>query len=282
MLNFSVKLPRKTFTLARLNSFLIWILTKMEKLMDNPNLWHIQVIIFENLNCDSVMKCRRVCKSWNETLRKMSDVKFLQEFGDVGVGANSDRVEKVSTIIPGWKKAVKNYGAKASIGDLQEVKNSLRKLLRMSGRFPYNRRMYCLRYPVHQAVKIGAVKLMKIIFNTSFDMNVRTGNGQPLLHWACIFGQTEMVRMLISSSKEKGFDLNARNSYSETAFHVACDRGKTKIVQVMLKNWREFGIDIWDNKTALDLIKHRCGEPYVQIKKMLEDEYSQIDVTESV
>ena len=184
---------------------------------------------------------------------------------------------KVSTIIPGWKKAVKKYAIKASIDDLQEVKNSLRRLLlRMSGR------VYCLGHPVHQAVRINAVKLMKIIFNTSFDMNVRTGNGQPLLHWACIFGQTEMVRMLISSSKEKGFDLNARNSYSETAFHVACDRGKTKIVQVMLKNWREFGIDIWDNKTALDLIKHRCGKPYVQIKKMLEDEYSQIDVTESV
>ena len=80
-----VKLPRKTLC-VKTNSFLVWnILTKMEKLMDNPNLWHIQVLIFDNLNCDSVMKCRRVCKSWNETLRKMSDVKFLQEFGDIGV-----------------------------------------------------------------------------------------------------------------------------------------------------------------------------------------------------
>ena len=85
MVNFSVKLPRKSFALARLNSFLIWILTKMEKLMDNPNLWHVQVLIFENLNCDTLMRCRRVCKSWNETLRKISDVKFLQEFGDIGV-----------------------------------------------------------------------------------------------------------------------------------------------------------------------------------------------------
>ena len=71
---------------VKTNSFLVWnILTKMEKLMDNPNLWHIQVLIFENLNCDSLMKCRRVCKSWSETLRRMSDVKFLQEFGDFDV-----------------------------------------------------------------------------------------------------------------------------------------------------------------------------------------------------
>ena len=191
-------------------------------------------------------------------------------------------VEKVSTIIPGWKKAVKKYAVKASIDDLQEVKNSLRKLLRMSGRFPYDRIECCVN-PVHQAVTNEAIKLMKIIFNTSFDMNA---GQEPLLHWACRFGQTEIVRMMISSCKEKGIDLNARNFFNETALHVACLHGKTEIVQMMLKNWREFGIDIKArnllNQTALDRIKHRHGEHYVQIKKMLENEYAQIDVTESV
>ena len=55
---------------------------------------------------------------------------------------------------------------------------------------------------------------------------------------------------------------------------------------MILKNWKEFGIDIKvqnnDGKTALDLIKNRDGEEFNQIKKMLEKEYSQIDVTESV
>ena len=55
---------------------------------------------------------------------------------------------------------------------------------------------------------------------------------------------------------------------------------------MILKNWKEFGIDIKaqnnQGKTALDLIKNRDGEKYNQIKKMLEKEYSQIDITESV
>ena len=61
------------------------------------------MLILESLNCDSVMKCRRVCKSWNETLRKMSDVKFLQEFGDIGVtdGAYRDWAQ--------WKKCQPSF-----------------------------------------------------------------------------------------------------------------------------------------------------------------------------
>ena len=55
---------------------------------------------------------------------------------------------------------------------------------------------------------------------------------------------------------------------------------------MILKNWKEFGIDIKaqdnDGKTALDFINHQWGEKANQIKKMLEKEYSQIDVTESV
>ena len=63
-------------------------------------------------------------------------------------------------------------------------------------------------------------------------------------------------------------------------------------LKVFLENWREFGIDIKArdvvDETALDKIKHRHYysyshyEPYVHIKKMLEDDYAKIDVTESV
>ena len=265
----------------------------MEELMNNENLWNLQELIFDNLDCDSVMKCRRVCKSWNTTLKKMSDVKFLLEFGDFDCyDCFGYQLGKVSTIIPGWKMAVKKYAAKATIDDLEEVKNSLRQLLRKSRRTP-GRVLYCKGHPVPTAVIIGAVKLMEIIFNTSFDMNARIYDmnaglyNWPLFYLACRYGQTEIVRMMISCSKEKSIDLNARDPEGWTGLHVACMSGKTETVQVLLKNWREFGIDIkarnYNNKTALEQINFLHGEPYVQIiKKMLEDEYAKIDVTESV
>ena len=73
-------------------------LKKMEKLMNNPNLWHLRDYIFGFLNYDTVEKCRQVSQFWNESLERISIVIFLQEFGDRNVVTPD---EKVSTIIPG-------------------------------------------------------------------------------------------------------------------------------------------------------------------------------------
>merc|ERR1712049_63365 len=96
----------------------------------------------------------------------------------------------------------------------------------------------------------------------------------------------------MESSKVFGIGLNTKDHDGDTAFHGACIEGRTEIVQIIMKNWKEFGIDIKalnnQGKTALDLINshcpinHRKGDEYHQIKKILEYEYSQIDVTDSV
>ena len=92
--------------------------------------------------------------------------------------------------------------------------------------------------------------------------------------------------MLIELSKEFDIDLNAKSNNGSTALHWACRLAKTETVRIILKNWKEFGIDIkvQNNKgeTALDLINHRDGDEFNQIKKMLKKEYSQISITESV
>ena len=112
-------------------------------------------------------------------------------------------------------------------------------------------------------------------------------------------GNTETVQMVIKYSKDFGIDLNAKDNRGNTALHWACSTGKTETVQMILKNWKEFGIDIkaQDNagRTALDLLNEEEGgrwygnrgnpqikKAYDQIRPMLEKEYSQIDVTESV
>merc|ERR1711860_102095 len=127
---------------------------------------------------------------------------------------------------------------------------------------------------------------MEFILRTSFDMNTKAHNGRTAWHWACEYGQTETAQLLIKSSRGFGIDLNAKNNYGRTGLHWAWYYGKTETVQMILKNWKEFGIDIkaQDNQgqTALDLINHRQGGIWNRIKKMLEDEYSQIDVTEPV
>merc|ERR1711953_1518756 len=158
---------------------------------DNVNLWHLRDHIFGYLNLESVKTCRQVCKFWNESLERILYVKFLQEFGDMEIESKN---EKVSSYIPGWQKAVKKYGAQASIEDLQKVKDSLRKLVTLNDK--------CVNRPVRQAAMNGDVRLMDLILNTSYDLNDREREGCTPLEWACKSGSTEIVQLLIKSSKD--------------------------------------------------------------------------------
>merc|ERR1711860_246899 len=236
----------------------------------NQGLWHICEQIFGYLNYETVLICRQVCQFWNESLERMSFVKLLQEFGDRDVEYTD---EKVSTIVAGWNEAIKMFVAQASLEELQEVQDSLSRLARGIGKCCYN--------PVHEAAKIGAVKLMEFILRTSYDLNAKNDSGRTAWHfacrngetetaeliiqsskdfgidlnakdkrggtawhWACHHGQTETAKLIIQSSKDFGIDLNAKDNGGETALHEACINGKTETVQMILKNWKEFGIDI--------------------------------------
>merc|ERR1711983_291978 len=181
-------------------------------------------------------------------------------------------------ILPGWKNAAQKYGVQASMDDIEEVIDSLKKLAIRKGK--------CVQYPVHQVAENGDVKLMEFILKTSFDMNSKDDIGWTAWHRVCHNGQTETAQLIIKSSKEFDIDLNAKDNNGWTALHWTCIFGRTETVQMILKNWKEFGIDIMaqdnDGKTALDRIDKKDGEEYDEIKKMLEKKYSPIDVTESI
>merc|ERR1711860_429818 len=219
------------------------ILKKMDKIMGNHL---IRDQIFDHLNHKTVLICRQVCQFWNESLAKMSFVKLLQEFGDRDV---LGRNEKVSTIVAGWNEAAKMFVAQASLEELQEVKDSLLRLLSRNGKCCYD--------PVHEAAKIGAVKLMEFILRTSFDMNAKNNRGWTAWHAACYNGQTETAQLLIKSSKDFGIDLNAKNNSGGTAWHLACINGQTETAQLLIKYSKDFGIDLNaknnDGWTALHL-----------------------------
>jgi len=215
---------------------------KFNLIMDNANLWHLRDQIFEDLSHKDVLNCRRVCKYWNESLRRMFNVKFIQEFGDRDIEQwewekeKPDPKNKVSTIILQWKNTAQKYGVQASMEDLEEVKDSLKNLARGKGK--------CCKYPVHEAAKKGDVKLVEFILRTSYDMNTKDRYGHTAWHWACKNGRTETAQLIIQNSKECGIDLNAKDKRDKTAWHLACIYGKTETAQLIIQNAKELGIDL--------------------------------------
>ena len=198
----------------------------IDLIIKSQGLWHIRDQIFGPLNHETLENCRKVSESWNESLQRMALVKYLEEFGEslriMALLRNFEREdvngEEVSAIIriPEWNKAVKDYGAKSSIEDLQEIKDSLDMI---NGKD--------LEYPIHQAAGHGALKLMEFILTTSFDMNSIDQHGKNIFQVACQNGKIEIVNLLIESTKHD-IDLNARDYDGATALLLACKYGETE------------------------------------------------------
>ena len=233
--------------------------------MTTPGLFLIRDQIFGHLSYEDLESCCEVSDSWNESLNKKSSlkrqamVKYLLEFGGRHVPMRDHELKNVREVIPGWNKGVKKVGSKASLNDLKEIKESL---LDVANKF-YNGNL------VFGAAKNGDVKLMKLFFETSYDMNsresVRDGN---IFVEACRCSKsTEMVELIIRSSKDHRIDLNMWDLYGRSGFHFACGVAPLEIAKLLLKNYKEFGIDIMHEDrggyTALDHLKKRL-EHYVE------------------
>ena len=140
------------------------------------------------------------------------------------------------------KKGVKKFGNMASLKDLNEAKGSMRGLLNLNLRGYYGDD-YRVYFPDH-LIANGHVKLMELLCHTDFDFNQCENNQHHPLIVACQEGCTEIVNLLVRSSKEFGIDLNARNDDGETGFMRACYYGQTEIVKLMINSSKEFGIDL--------------------------------------
>ena len=81
---------------------------------------------------------------------------------------------------------------------------------------------------------------MKYAADLKIELNGKDIGGNTAFHWACIWGQSEIVEILMKHSIDLNIDLNAKDNDGNTAFHVACYWGKTSIVEMMINNSESF------------------------------------------
>ena len=232
----------------------------LDEIMTNSGFYGIRTRLMDYLNHRDL---EVLCEIWSEddSLKRTKWIKFMNEASEINVHDWSDEEvegENVRAHIPGWDQAVKKVGANASLEDLQEIKESLTRLLD---------KLWDGFYPVHLLANHGATKAMKLIFETTFDLNSGDHAGWTPFHYACQGNididkerKWEVIELLLRSSKERGIDLNLTNiSYGETAFHVVCFEGEPGTTKLLLDNYKEYGIDIKkrnkEGKTALDLLR---------------------------
>ena len=133
------------------------------------------------------------------------------------------------------------------------------------------------RTPFNWACFRGHYKVVELLIEKSNELNVDLincrdeGGGTPFLV-ACKKGHLKVAELLAQNSAET----NAKTVKGQTAFHLACIYGQTEIVEMLMDNAKAYKIDFtaedercftglqyaisWKRQDVVDLIKTKETE----------------------
>jgi uncharacterized protein len=114
---------------------------------------------------------------------------------------------------------------------------------------------------IHTAVVNGNVEVVKQHLAAGTDINAKDpfGGSSPLIS-ACLFGKTEMAKLLIDA----GADLNFRNNDGSTPLHTAAFFCRPELVALLLKKGADKAIKNKYGQTACETV----AGPFADTKKV--------------
>ncbi|XP_067654194.1 uncharacterized protein [Haliotis asinina] len=114
----------------------------------------------------------------------------------------------------------------SSRGDLETVKRILAQ-----GDVDINYRGRYSRTPVMRAARRGRRDVVEFLVGRGADVSLVDRDGDNVLHWACIGGDLETVKLILSMNV---VDINARNNYGKTAADYARDRRHQRVLDLLV------------------------------------------------
>jgi hypothetical protein len=116
---------------------------------------------------------------------------------------------------------------------------------------------------IHAAVVNGNIEVLKqhLAAGTDIDTKDPFGGSSPLIS-ACLFGKTEIAKLLIDT----GADLNFLNNDGSTALHTAAFFCRPELVKLLMKKGTDKSIKNKYGQTAYETV----AGPFADVKKVYE------------
>ena len=207
----------------------------MEELMANPGYCQIVRNISSFLDAKSLAQCRLVSQSWRDLIDHdrtwlvfqlehihTKEKTFVDRFPDGEPSVKSTIQERC----PEWYKFIQQISRKQSIPRLKET---VRQMWIYFGRiFVFN--------PLHNAIVRSNTEFVQLLFDCGIDLTMTDPYGMTPMHYACMYGSIEMVKLLIQHLS--AFDATSRNDNGQTIFHRAGHNRYPQVLKLVLDTFK--------------------------------------------
>ena len=168
---------------------------------------HLSLKIFQKLDCERLLDCREVARSWQNTID----------------GKNYPwlRIVNIPTILIKWNSYLHHA---AATGQIEAFKIALDQEGDLNIKNEHDETSF------HLACKNGRFKIAQLLLQNTFleiDFNAKDSQGFTAFHFACQRGHFKVVKVFVEFMITAGLsvDLRAKTKDGDTAFYLACVNG---------------------------------------------------------
>ncbi|XP_046346164.2 ankyrin repeat domain-containing protein 50-like [Haliotis rufescens] len=127
-----------------------------------------------------------------------------------------------------------------------------------------NGRGSCRRTPVMLAAEKGHIAIVKLLVDKGGDMSLVDKRHENILHLACLCGQIEVVKYVLSQDI---VDINSRGRKRKTPVMLAARNGHKEVVELLVKKGADLSLAY--NAAGSNVLHVACFKGHVDVVKYL-------------
>ena len=210
----------------------------MEEWLGNQGLCHVVNHISRFLDAKSLAQCRLVSHSWRDLIDNdrpwwIFQLELIQTKEKTFVAYDEDNNKKplTTTIMarfPRWIVFSEEFSRKQRIARLKIMVNEMWTYFK-------DEKVEC-ECPLLYAVKSSNTNFVQLLIDCNIDLKIKCDHDMNPMHYACKFGNFEMVQMLIKHFES--FEPTSVSSYGQTIFHMAAQQPDHRVPKLILDTFK--------------------------------------------
>ena len=172
----------------------------MENIVENHGLSHIGIQIFNHLDNKSLANARLVKISWTNLI----DTKLLEKRKKLRIKKTFQfyriNFKKFFEFWPEWKRILEDFRLNRSFEDFQNLNRLMKEYFKKYGNTDVEQKFDPLMFTT---IFKSDISTLQLILPSVRSLRFTNRTGQTLLHFAVVYGQTDIVKLIVNEHGHK-------------------------------------------------------------------------------